>query len=298
MAATLIISPFSADAESLPGGTHYINDNVRLEPLPDDFKMRITEYLDGIDEVPLGKQIRAKPAFAIAINEVPLLKSIKSNNERCAVALQIHRFCLEYFADAPIPMAAFHHDGTNVIAHEIDRDGLLFRPGQEVHFDRKSWDKQLAYANFAYSNIERAPAAETVINRICRAFREGANTDGIIDIAIALEALVESKIEIKFQFSLYNALVESHDVARREATFSLLKTLYDVRSLAVHGGKPSKKEKAKIDEVAANWQKLVDLARANLTYYLNFCRENDHATWADHIRSLAFGTPRFAPEEN
>ncbi len=51
MAASLIISPFSAVADSLPGGTHYLCDDVKLEPLTDELKISITEYLDGIDEV-------------------------------------------------------------------------------------------------------------------------------------------------------------------------------------------------------------------------------------------------------
>ncbi len=298
MAAAIIISPFSASVESLPGGAHFINNHVKIEALSDEVKLKITEYLDSIEEENnFGKHIRNRPAFSISYNDISFLKPIKQSRDKCNFALQIHRFCLEYFAKQALPMVAFHYDGKDISSHEIDRDGLIFRNAGGVEFDRAAWDRQLTYAKFVYDAIDKAPAAETVLGRICRAFREGPTSDGIIDIAIALESLAQGRLEIRFQFSLFNSLIESADLERRNKTFNLLKELYDVRSITVHGGKPSISQKKNIKNIVSNWSDIMDLSRSNLTYYLNYCAKNDPKSWADHLRNLAMGSPRFVSEE-
>lgn len=298
MATTLVIAPFAVKADSLPGGTHFVTNKIKFEPLSDALKISLTHYLDGIEEIELGRKVRMRPAFIIPVNDVGFIKSAPSNQDRCNIALQIHRFCLEYFAGSPIPMIAFTHDGDDIVHHEIDRDGLIHNARNEIEFNNDAWMKQLAYAKFVYEAASKSPAFEPVITRLCRAFREGPTPDGIIDLAIAMEGMVQTKIEIKFQFSLFNSLMSSSDLEVRRERFALLRDLYDSRSLMVHGGKPSKGDQKKIAKVTEHWGGLISLARANLTYYLNFCSHRAHKDWGDHLWSLALGAERFTPEDN
>lgn len=297
MANTLLITPFAARTQCLPGGTHFVTDKIKFEAMPDAIKIAVSDYLDEIEEAELGRLVRLRPAFTIPVNDVPTLKALSSKEERCSLALQMHRFCLEYFALRPVPMIAFMHDGKKIVHHEIDRDGLLFSEKGEIGFSAEAWEKQLAYAKFAYEAAEKSPAFEPIVTRLCRAFREGPTPDGMIDLAIAMEGLVQTKIEIKFQFSLFNSLISSSDLDIRQNRFQLLRSLYDARSLVVHGGKPSASEKRKIDKVVEEWDALIALARGNLTYYLNFCAQNSHKDWGDHLWWLALGAKRFTPED-
>ncbi|MEM9350083.1 MAG: hypothetical protein AAGA47_07465 [Pseudomonadota bacterium] len=297
MASSIIVAPFAASVEALPGGTHFITDAIKVEPLADDLKMNVTDYLDSIDEAELGKLVRQRPAYTIPINDTKAIRALKTNAERCAFGLQIHRFCLEYFVDLPVPMISFLHDGSKITHHEIDRDGLLVRGVPDIEIPEDAWDKQITYARFAYDVAEKAPAIEPVMTRLCRAFREGPSPDGIIDLAIAMESLVQTKLEIKFQFSLFNALISSSEFTERSERRILLRNLYDARSITVHGGKPGRKEKPKISAVQEHWSDLIALARGNLTYYLNFCSHRPHTDWNDHLWALALGADRFTPED-
>lgn len=292
MAATILISPFGVEADSLPGGTQYLNNSVKLAPLSDEHKARIVEYLDSINEDSLSRNVRTKPAFLIPVNDFPFLKSIPNLSERSELALQVHRFSLEYFSAVSVPMAAFALEDDKIEAHSVDHDGLRFRDGESLALPAGAWDKQAAYLQFAYTTIGSAPAADVALRRICRAFRQGCTPDGIIDLAIALECLVDAKLEIKFQFSLYHALINHGEPAQRAVIFEKLKTLYDVRSLNVHGGKPGKSEKKKTSVINDEWFNLITIARDNLTYYMQFCKTHGSDNWSNHLTELAFGADR------
>lgn len=298
MAACILVSPISVASESLPGGTQYVTDSVRLAPLSDEHKTRIVDYLDNVQEEALSQQVRKRPAFIIPYSEIPFLKGVGDATERNNIALQLHRFSVEYFADRAVPMAAFAFDGKSITAHSIDDDGLRFREADAFALDQQAWDKHSTYLKFAYTALGSAPAADIIIGRICRAFRQGPTPDGIIDLAIALECLVDAKLEIKFQFSLFNALINEIETDTRKTLFASLQQLYDVRSLTVHGGKPGKSEKRKIKEVFENWGALLSVARANLTYYIEFCRTKGVDDWPNHLRDLAFGSFRLQIQDH
>jgi hypothetical protein len=292
MAACILVSPIAIAPDSLPGGTQYVTKTVRLAPLGDEHKLRIVEYLDAVEEEALSRQVRSRPAFIVPYGEIPFLKGVVEADERNMLALQLHRFALEYFAERPVPMAAFLFDGAAVTAHSVDEDGLRFREADAIALPNGAWEKHSAYLQFAYPAVSQAPAADVVIGRICRALRQGPTADGIIDLAIALECLVDAKLEIKFQFSLFHALINDSDPAARTAIFKRLQMLYDVRSLNVHGGKPGKSDQRKVTEVNEHWSDLISLSRTNLTYYVEFCRVHGAKAWADHLKALAVGGPR------
>ena len=189
-------------------------------------------------------------------------------------------------------MAAFSYEGNKVASHKVNQDGLRFKEGNAVVLPNSAWERHSAYLQFAYPALSSAPAADLILSRICRAYRSGSNTDGIVDLAIALESLLSAKVEIKFQFSMFNSLINTADVTERSHRFSLLQSLYDVRSMLVHGGKPGRAEKRKVAAVNAGWHDLLGIARANLTYYIEFCRTISPQSWSEHLRDLAFGLPR------
>lgn len=292
MTACVIVSPFSITADSLPGGTHFIVGDVRLEPLSDTHKLRIIDYLDGLEEEPLSRLVRTKPAFIVPYSEVGFLKGVGDPNQRNLLTLDLHRFTLEHFAERAVPMAAFSYDGESVVAHKVDQDVNRFREADAIKLPEGSWEKHVAYLKYVYPTLARAPAADIVISRICRAFRAGPTTDGIIDLAIALEALVEAKLEIKYQFALFDSLINVSSTDERLRLFTSLQLLYDVRSLSIHGGKPGTSDKRKIDNIVLQWPDLLKLARENLTYYVEYCRSNPAKDWPSHLKGIALGNPR------
>ena len=64
--------------------------------------------------------------------------------------------------------------------------------------------------------------------------------DQMIDLGIALEMLVlhgSDKAELKYRLALRGAMFNSHDKVKRFKDYKLLKTIYDLRSTAVHQGR-------------------------------------------------------------
>lgn len=271
-------------------------ESVRLAPLSDEHKARISDYLDTKNEETLSRLVRMRPAFVIPYSEVSFLKGVGDPQERGEISLEIHRFCLEYFAGSAIPMVAFAYDGSKVTHQSLERTDQKISAENEIILPEGAWDRHAAYLKFAYKSVAVAPASQLCIRRLSRASRQGATVDGIIDLAIALECLLEAKIEIKFQFSLFHSLLNVADPHKRSEVFELLQTLYDARSVSVHGGAVGNSDRKKLTKLAAHWNQLVEVARQNLTYYLLFCNTEGSSRWIQHLRALAFGAPRLGLE--
>ncbi len=112
------------------------------------------------------------------------------------------------------------------------------------------------------------------IERWIKSKAERAPVDKMIDLGIALEALYLSGTdynrEIRFRFSLYAAWYLGKDTEHKKALFQDFKTIYDLRSRAVHTGELSEKEKKKIakvleEEIDADIAKTLDSATADLS---------------------------------
>lgn len=253
MAACIIISPFGVPQTSFPAGTHFVGEHVRFGSLSDEHKARIVDYLDGRGDERLSRFVRQKPAFVVSHNELSTLRSVSDLAEKTDYAFQLHRYCLEAFSATAAPMAAFHYDGQAVTHHVYDTRDAMFRSNDEATLADGIWDNHIAYLQFIYTNAHLAPLARLSVSRLCRSLRESATNDGIIDLAIGLEALIVTQNEIKFQFALFHALIGSDGLAEREEVSGLLKTLYDARSLIVHGGSPSRSDLRKIADVRDSW---------------------------------------------
>ncbi|KRB22155.1 hypothetical protein ASD99_08190 [Mesorhizobium sp. Root695] len=107
----------------------------------------------------------------------------------------------------------------------------------------------------------------------------------VIDMAICLESLFSSSQEIKFRFSLYNAIISTIEIDKRDPAFELMKILYDARSAIVHGGEVKNKEKLE-DE----WEKIVDIAKLSILYKMNFLTVRNKTEWDNHLNKLILGT--------
>jgi hypothetical protein len=296
VAACIIVSPFGVPQNSFPVGTHFVGEHVRFGSLSDEHKARIVDYLDGRGDERLSRFVRQKPAFVVSHNDLSTLRSVSDIADKTDYAFQLHRYCLEVFSATPAPMAAFHYDGQTITHHVYDTRDAMFRPDEEAALANGIWDNHLAYLEFIYTNAHLAPLARLSVTRLCRALRETATNDGIIDLAIGLEALIVTQNEIKFQFALFHALIGSDDMVERQEISLLLKTLYDARSLIVHGGSPSRSDLNKIADVRSSWQRLQQIARSSLTYYILYCSQQPPGGWKDHLVSLALGGQRVQPE--
>jgi hypothetical protein len=75
------------------------------------------------------------------------------------------------------------------------------------------------------------------LSRFLTAVTERADTDAILDYAIALEAVLLPRIsqEVSFRFSLHGALLLEHTPAARKRIQKRFKALYDVRCKLAHG---------------------------------------------------------------
>jgi len=114
--------------------------------------------------------------------------------------------------------------------------------------------------------------------------------DKIIDITISLESLIRGGSELRYKFSLYNALVSEEKKKLREDAFLTLKLLYDARSAIVHGAQISQKTIDKtIQPTLDNWEKIVEIAERALGYYLLYMHDHEIDQWYEHQNNIALG---------
>lgn len=285
-----LVSPFGLDAASMPAGTRFVVRDVKFSPLEAAHKIGVIDHLDGVGLEGLSKRLRQKPCFLIPATELGNPRDLL-NEKGANQALQLTRFSLEIFTNTPTPMAAFAVDDNKIVGHAFDKVEIL-EDAAELLVTEDSWENHFANLSFLLENIGKAPAASLAIERICRAHRYGAITDGVIDLAISLECLVQAQTEVKFQFALNHSLVNVSETERRLQFFTLLQSLYDVRSKLVHGGEFGKSEAAKLRSVQENWDALLTLCRENIIYYILYCSKHGEKSWAEHLRGLALGAPR------
>lgn len=250
----------------------------------------VLSHLDnlGLDE--LGKRVRQRPWFTIPAAALP--QKGASDDDLAELSSSLHRFSLETFVAETIPMVSFVCEGDKVFSEHFESSLLpnAHTPTKDVGKD--AWNEHLKLLEFLYSSLPTAKSAHLAIKRLCRAHNSGPITDGIIDLAIAFEALINASTEIKFQFALNHSLIFSSTTADRQEQFSLLQSLYDVRSKLVHGGEFGTSEKRKLRVVQDSWSKLIEMCRKNTIYYCNFCTKFTDKQWDEHLRLLAFGLAR------
>jgi hypothetical protein len=112
--------------------------------------------------------------------------------------------------------------------------------------------------------------------------------DKIIDLTVAMESLIQSGVEIKFKFALFNSLLSEPVTEKRFERFKLLQTLYDARSSVVHGD-ITKSAQKKIDQILERFDEIVMAGQAAINYYLIYLFEKPPEEWSEHLEKLALG---------
>ena len=101
--------------------------------------------------------------------------------------------------------------------------------------------EELGTAYFKWRKTDRDKALRVPLNRLARAVRQANAVDRAIDLGIALEALLlhdspDEAGELSHRLALRGAWLGGHDVGSRMQMFQILRSLYSLRSRAVHKG--------------------------------------------------------------
>lgn len=121
--------------------------------------------------------------------------------------------------------------------------------------------------------------------RYVRYRRSGRIHDGLLELCICLESLLDSQTEIAFKFGV--CLAKITDVKGQEADHiaNLLSDLYDVRSKLAHGDPSAEKALGKIKPYLAE---LHSLAKRILTTYVWYASEHNRNEWKAYLRNNLF----------
>jgi hypothetical protein len=119
-------------------------------------------------------------------------------------------------------------------------------------------------------------------DRFVRFCIAGSTADGLLDLCISLESLIESETEISFRFAVCLAKVTGEPDA--EELSVMLTDLYSLRSKVVHGSDTSKAHK----KLAPNIPRLRGTARTILTRYIFHLAENTKDDWKRRLKSSLF----------
>jgi hypothetical protein len=119
-------------------------------------------------------------------------------------------------------------------------------------------------------------------DRFARFCIAGSTPDGLLDLCISLESLIESETEISFRFAVCLAKVTGEPDA--EELSIILSDLYSLRSKVVHGSDAGKAHK----KLAPNIPRLRGMARTILTKYIFHLAENTKDDWKRRLKSSLF----------
>lgn len=119
-------------------------------------------------------------------------------------------------------------------------------------------------------------------DRFVRFCKAGSTPDGLVDLCICLESLIESETEIAFRFATCLAKITGEKDA--ESLSGMLSDLYSLRSKVVHGSDFSKAHK----KLVPNFVQLRYTARMILTKYILHVAEHSKDDWKRHLKSSLF----------
>ena len=122
-------------------------------------------------------------------------------------------------------------------------------------------------------------------SRYVRYARSENISDGLMDLCICLESLLDSQTEISFRFGVCLTKLTGEKGQKAEEMATLLSELYDLRSKIAHGDPAAIKMLKQIEPKRAA---LHMLARRILTTYVFFMSEHLRHEWQSHVRSSIY----------
>jgi len=271
------------------GPTWYLSDNISIETIDGEdfgliFSYKKSEYLSFLkaeSKCIRIENIDPKNSEEIAKNEsskISFLFNYFKDNDPLALSFAVQitkrrKQKLDKIFDLPvISETRFRTKNPYRIKKGIKREIItsFFRVIDDVHKNQEGLILTLSRFNSAL-------------------FRKDPY-DKIIDITISLESLISGTSELRYKFSLYNALVSEDENELREEAFLTLQLLYDARSTIVHGARISQSTfNKKIQPILDNWEKVVGIAEKVLGYYLLYMNDHEIDQWHKHQKNIALG---------
>jgi hypothetical protein len=144
---------------------------------------------------------------------------------------------------------------------------------------------------YAYTKIEAAVCAAPWLlismEHMLLALDKAGLSDGILDLTICLESLIQSNVEVGFRLSHEISRLVTTSPSEQQEYQELLHDLYEARSKHVHGGKP----KSKTLKVRQRMPELVEIMRSAVRYAVEFhARAPQSRAWRAHLDCLMHGT--------
>jgi hypothetical protein len=122
-------------------------------------------------------------------------------------------------------------------------------------------------------------------SRYVRFLRADNVPDGLMDLCISLESLLDAQSEISFRFGACLAKFTGASGQTAQESAKLLWELYDLRSKIAHGDPKATKL---IREIEPKIPILRILSRKILTNYILFMSGHTRDEWTAHLKSCLF----------
>lgn len=122
-------------------------------------------------------------------------------------------------------------------------------------------------------------------HRFVRSVKSESFADGIMDLCISLESLLDHQTEVSFRFSISLARVAGASGEECENHAALLADLYDARSKLAHGDPAAAKFLRKLEP---RRPELDALAKKLLTTYVLHASEHSRGDWKAYIHKCLY----------
>ncbi|PHR74819.1 MAG: hypothetical protein COA64_13840 [Henriciella sp.] len=133
-------------------------------------------------------------------------------------------------------------------------------------------------------SIDKDPSILISMSRFGTALLRANIADTYLDLAISLEALLQVRGELSYQFQTVLAHLVQQDTSKRLETAGLLKKFYNARSRVVHG---DAKPKDYLSE--EEFDRFVAIAKLAVLYKVMWLADHDAKNWRSHLLSIAVG---------
>jgi len=296
----LIIPILNSTASLLPGPSHYLDNETRIDKLNDaEFGL--------VSKTPAEYAGRFRTEHRCIFIDFVAGADLESAVSQTATRL---RFVLNNFMS--------HHPLLLEFAVYIERSGIKNQYGKprlvnlgedpstllksetpfKVHAGTKREDMSQFYALVGEA-CAKYKRLYLTLSRFNSALTRAKLQDKIIDATISLESMVQDdKNELSFKFALYNAFAATKDPAKRMENFELLKKLYNTRSSIVHGANDEAKELAMVTNLSTSWKHVEDITRRAINEFVFFTRDHDPKTWTKHLLEQIVVPPTILPIAN
>jgi hypothetical protein len=192
--------------------------------------------------------------------DIPVSVSIEDNGRRRAA-----KFKMETSEQMLLPFSQLHY---RVVEGTVAGD----------------FQKVFSLTMTALQNDKRV---SIMLDRFNSSLRRAKLEDRIIDLTVALEAMLNESNEIMFRLSLYLAFTSQQN---RAAAYELFKTLYSVRSKIVHGSLHESRAQRDLENISEKMPEIIKYAKASMLYFFAYLNTPEPRNWSQHCLDLVLGS--------